>query len=188
MSLTRTYIVSKKEQNKTLVVLYQLLQQGVSIDSIVCMAPNTDENLDLETVFKVYDPYLYRGSVPPISPVSTSMKDIFTVLNYFLIFKNSELQNLEDSEIILILEPDVVLHKEFSALLKPILSNPGWNIMSLSKEIPGAVLFRMNFVRRILKTILPFREPIHSELRFQAFFHKEEIFVAPILLAAKRSD
>jgi hypothetical protein len=40
----------------------------------------------------------------------------------------------------------------------------------------GALLLRLSFIRKIVKTILPFRDPVDYELIFQTLLHKTKAY------------
>jgi len=196
MAPFQTYIICnlKKEHDRFLKIFSQVLSRGIEKESVQVIAPTWEDELSSETIFNVYDPYLYRGHIPPFKSGTASLKEISLVLNYVAVFQHAAAADLDDSAIILVLESGTTLHRQFLPNLQKILEETAWDCVRLIREedegtansFPtGAILFRMGFVRKMLKTILPFRESIDAELRFQVMLHKAKVVMASPPLAAR---
>ena len=174
----KTYIICENENEQSVT---QALLRGIEKDSISCVLPNFN---DMSQVFNMYDPYLDRGVIPPFSSTILTFKEISLVMKYYSIFKQVADSDSDDLSPILILESNILLHRDFLLNVKRILEDDSWDCVRLicpenTGTIPssGAMLFRVKFIRNAVKTFLPFRESIHSELYFQTILHKANVLV-----------
>ena len=187
----KTYIICniKKEHDRFLKIFSHVLLRGIDKDSVQFIAPNCEDNLDLEVVFKVYDPYLQRGQIPRFTSGTVSLKDISLVLNYVSVFQHADSTGLNDSAPILDLQGGVLIHREFLTRIAEFLKEESWDCIRLiDAPSAGALIFRLGFIRKLLKTILPFRESIEAELRFQVILHGATVLVASPSLAFQDSN
>jgi len=194
MADLKTYIICniKREHDRFLKIFSHVFLRGIDKDSVQFIAPSCEDNLDLETVFKVYDPYLQRGRIPRFTSGTVTLKEISLVLNYVSVFQHADSTGLPDSTPILVLQTDVLIHREFLSRIPDFLKEDSWDCIRLidGSDIvfpAGALIFRLGFIRKLLKTILPFRESIEAELRFQVILHGATVLVAKPSLAFQDS-
>jgi hypothetical protein len=100
-------------------------------------------------------------------------------MNYHAAFQHAVEHGGGEEEPVLILEPHVLLHRNFLPNLDKILEDSTWDGVRLIKQqtnttLPpsGALIFRIKFLRAMLKTFLPFRESIDSEIYYQSILNK----------------
>lgn len=178
MSSLKTYIICDHENEETVL---QALLRGIEKDDIIRVFPSP---CDTSKIFNMYDPYLDRGVIPLFSSNILTLEEISMVMRYYTIFQQVAESSADDLSPILVLEPNVILHRDFLPNVRKIMEDEVWDCVRLmcsenNRSIPctGAILFRTKFIRNAVKTFLPFRESIDSELYFQTVLHKANVLV-----------
>ena len=190
MSSLKTYVICGSEKES---IVSHIISRGISKDSITCIDKNND-SVGPDKIFNVYDPYLDRGTIPRLSLQNLALEEIFLVMKYYSAFSHANEALTEDMSAVLIMESDVILHKEFLRNAEKILEDETWDCVRLiqpetEQSLPpsGALLFRMKFIKKIVKTFLPFRESIDSELYFQSVLHRASVLICSPSLAYSKS-
>jgi len=190
MSSLKTYVICGDEKES---IVSHIISRGIRKDSIMCIDANK-ENVCPDKIFNVYDPYLDRGAIPRLSSGNLSLEEIHLVMNYYSAFSHANEESADDMIPVLILESDILLHKDFLPNIDKMVEDVSWDCVRLIKpeteqSLPpsGAALFRMKFIKKIIKTFLPFREAIDSELYFQSVLHKACVLTCSPSLAYRKS-
>ena len=116
-----------------------LLMRGIPGQRIKVSAPTWGTTLDDDIIFKVYDPFLKRGTLPALSFKSPRLSkgEISLILNFFSAIKTAA-ADLSDNECIILFESDVFLRRDFVPRLNDIfadLSGQEWDYISLSEGV-----------------------------------------------------
>lgn len=189
---------------------------GLPSEKIVYGAATWGSELTSSLIFSVWDPFL-RAGVPNLTWKSRCLSkgEISLVLNFFAAISDAVKQNYTN---VLIFESDVYLRKDFTARMKDVWSDLSgdWDYVSLGEGIgtrpqgvlasywaktrcytpphqfvfrcTDSMLFRVEFLRKVLTTILPFRECLDWELNYQMVFHKGKPYWADPPLAEQGSS
>jgi hypothetical protein len=134
------------------------------------------------------------------------LDEVIKMLNFASSVQNAASLPLPDSTPILLLDATIIARHDFLARLKEFLESSkttDWECVSLAhtpSTVPpeadasyfsspqiyeqepmsvvnsGALLLRLSFIRKIVKTILPFRDPVDYELIFQTLLHKTKAY------------
>jgi hypothetical protein len=147
------------------------------------------------------------------------MNEIAKFLSFATILQNAAALDLSDTENILIIGSTIIARNDFVARLKDFLQSstqPQWECISLAhthSQLPseadpsyfsdpkiyeqepmstinsGALLLKLSFVRKIIKTLIPFRDPLDYELIFQTLLHKAKAYyMYPPILEYRHND
>jgi hypothetical protein len=173
---------------------------GLPSEKIAYGAATWGSELSSSLVFTVWDPFL-RPGVPNLTWKSRCLSkgEISLVLNFFSAISDAVKQNYTN---ILIFESDVYLRKDFMPRMNELLNDlsGAWDFVSLGEGIgtrptgvlasywaptkcyspphqfvfrcTDSMLFRVEFLRKVVQTLLPFRECLDWELNYQIAFHK----------------
>ena len=182
-------------------LLPMILSAGIGKDHIITSPSIHTGDLTCKAIFNVYDPFLNRGQIPPFTSNAAHLplKDIADTLSFTSILQNAAKLPDPDSSVILILDSKAITRRDFVTRLKVVLEKDSWECLSLAhtpatlpedgswfadsqlfEQEPmtpitsGALALRLSFVKKLVKTILPFREPLDYELMFQALLHKTQ--------------
>lgn len=200
--IDRFYILVHPEYEKERWVRLTSHLEGVGIPKEKCSfgAATWGKDLTSDLVFKVWDPFIRRG-VPNYTWKGRCLSkgEISLVLNFYAAAADAVQHNYRH---IVIFESDVFLRNDFSARLQQLWADlaADWDYVSLGEGIgtrpPGApisystptraytpphqfvfrctdsMLFRVEFLRKVIQTILPFRECLDWELNYQLALHK----------------
>ncbi len=198
--IAKIYIQGELKHTETefYTLLPALLSAGYKKDDIVCVPFMRAEELSPDSIFNIYDPFLPRGKLPLLDSKSPHLplKDIIHMCSFVTILQNAANIDLPDESMILVLNARAVPRRDFHDRLKGLLGL-SWDCLSLAhgptvvaedasyfadSEIleheptsaitSRAVALRLSYVKKIVKTILPFREPMDYELVFQTLIHK----------------
>lgn len=130
------------------------------------------------------------------------LRSIVNMLTFTTIIQAAAALEAPDTAAILILDSRAITRRDVFVRLKDLVekeSSTAWECLSLS-HVPsvlpdtadisyfsesqlfqqepmtpittGAIALRLSFVRKLVKTILPFRDPLEFELLFQTLIHK----------------
>lgn len=176
--------------------------RGIPKESLHFIAPTWADTLDEASIFKVYDPYLNRGKIPPFSFKSACLSkgEISLMLNFYSAVRHA-IDNKVDTA--LVFESDSYLRRDFVLRLNKILtdlSGTDWDYVSLGEGVgtrpleaestyygeqkvynpphqwvfrcTDSMLFNGKFLRKLATTFLPFRECLDWELNFQVALHQ----------------
>lgn len=156
--------------------------------------------LTSESVFSVWDPFSRRG-IPNLTWKSRCLSkgEISLVLNFYSAASDAIANNFKN---IIILESDVFLRADFKERLKELWDSlpATWDYVSLGEGIgtrpdgcpisywsptrayppPHQFVFRctdsmllnVEFLRKVIQTLIPFRECLDWELNYQIAAHK----------------
>lgn len=188
------------EKERFLRLQEHLKSVGLPNDKIIYGAATWGSELSTELIYSVWDPFLRRG-IPNFTWKSRCLSkgEVSLVLNFFAAASDAVKNNYKH---ILIFESDVYLRKDFNQRLDSLWKDlsGSWDYVSLGEGIgtrpDGAILsywaptraykpphdcvfrctdsmlFKVEFLRKILKTLLPFRECLDWELNYQIAIHK----------------
>ena len=204
----------EKERFSRLVQHFQ--DVGLPSEKIAYGAATWGSELSSSLIYTVWDPFL-RPGVPNLTWKSRCLSkgEISLVMNFFAAISDAVKQNYKH---ILILESDVYLRKDFNSRMNDLWNDLSgeWDFVSLGEGIgtrpPGvlssywvptkcytpphqfvfrctdSMLFRVEFLRKVVQTILPFRECLDWELNYQIAFHKGKALWADPPLAEQGSS
>lgn len=190
----------KKGETELFTLLPTLLSTGFQKDDIARIQPIDPHNLTCESIFNIYDPFLKRGKIPPFSPMAAhlpmaSIAEMYTFAN---IIQNAATLSAPEDNVIIILDSRAIARRDYFTKLRDTIEK-GWDCLSLAHNpatLPsdadtsifsdsqiyehepmtpitsGALALRLSYVKKIVKTILPFRDPLNYELIFQTLVHK----------------
>jgi len=176
-----------------------LIAVGIPADRIEVCAPTWGADLSVEEIFAGYNPYLKR-EVPTFTfkGASLSRGEISLGLNFAAVVKAAT----KEEGLVITLESDVWLREDFVPRLKALLESATdpWDYISLGEGVgtrpPGALasyyaetkayqpphqwvfrctdsmLFTSDYMKRLNRTFLPFREIIDWEMNYQLMLHK----------------
>ena len=176
-----------------------LIAVGIPADRIEVCAPTWGADLSVEEIFAGYNPYLKR-EVPTFTfkGASLSRGEISLGLNFAAVVKAAT----KEEGLVITLESDVWLREDFVPRLKALLESATdpWDYISLGEGVgtrpPGALasyyaetkayqpphqwvfrctdsmLFTSDYMKRLNRTFLPFREIIDWEMNYQLMLNK----------------
>lgn len=136
----------EKEKVRFKRIIPHMIIRGIPKESLRFIAPTWADNLDPASIFKVYDPYLNRGKIPPFSFKSACLSkgEISLMINFYSAVRHALDNNTED-QIALIFESDSYVRRDFVPRLNKLLtdlSGTDWDYVSLSEGVgtrpPGA--------------------------------------------------
>jgi hypothetical protein len=196
----------KHSETEFYTLLPALLSAGFQKDDMVCIPHIKEGVLSIDSVFNIYDPFLPRGKLPLLDSNGPHLpfSKIIHMCTFVSTLHNAATLDLPDESMILILDARAVPRRDFHGRLKDLVGMP-WDCLSLAYSPPvlkedasyfadseileheltsaitsGAIALRLSYVKKIVKTILPFREALDYELMFQTLIHKTKAqFVFP---------
>jgi hypothetical protein len=136
----------EKEKVRFKRIIPHMIIRGIPKESLRFIAPTWADNLDQATIFKVYDPHLNRGKIPPFSFKSACLSkgEISLMINFYSAVRHAIDNNTED-QIALVFESDSYLRRDFVPRLNQLLtdlSGTDWDYVSLGEGVgtrpPGA--------------------------------------------------
>jgi hypothetical protein len=194
----------EKEVKRFRRLIPHMIMRGIPKEYLRFVAPTWSDTLEDSIIFKVYDPYLNRGVIPPFSFKSSCLTkgEISLILNFYSVVQHASTNN-KDDQATLVLESDSYLRRDFVPRIIKImqdLSGQDWDYVSLGEGVgtrpPGcetsyygeqklykpphswvfrctdSMLFSQKFIKKLAKSLLPFRECLDWELNFQLAFHQ----------------
>ena len=206
----------KYEKERFTRLQHHLASVGLPNDKISYGAATWGSELSSSIIFTVWDPFL-RPGVPNLTWKSRCLSkgEISLVMNFFAAITHAIEQNYKN---IIIFESDVYLRDDFIPRLNDLWTDLSgdWDFVSLGEGIgtrpnqvlssywsptrsykpphdfvfrcTDSMLFRVEFLRKIIKTLLPFRECLDWELNYQIALHKGKAFWADPPLAEQGSS
>jgi hypothetical protein len=190
----------KRTESEFYTLLPTLLSAGFQKEEIVCVPFMNAEELHSNSIFNIYDPFLPRGKLPLLDSkaMHLPLDDIVHMCSFVTILQNAATLDLPDESVVLVLDATTIPRRDFEGRLKDIMETE-WDCLSLAyhptvlkddasyfadSEIcqheatcgitSRAVALRLSYIKKIVKTILPFREPLDYELVFQTLIHKKK--------------
>ena len=174
---------------------------GIPKDRIRVCAPTWGSELTTQQIFAAYNPHLKRG-IPTFTfkGFGLSRGEISLGINFGAAVMDSVQRG--DDGLVITLESDVWLREDFVPRLNDLLSDAKgpWDYISLGEGVgtrpPGAppsyyaptkaympphqwvfrctdsMLFSTGYLKRLSKTVFPFKEIIDWEMNFQLMHHK----------------
>ena len=129
----------EKERQRFNRIIPHMIIHGIPRESLRFIAPTWSDTLDNSTIFKVYDPYLNRGRIPPFSFKSSCLSkgEISLVLNFYSAVRHAVDNNTED-QAVLVFESDSYLRRDFVPRMNKILedlSGTDWDYVSLGEGV-----------------------------------------------------
>jgi hypothetical protein len=175
-------------------LLPSLLSAGFQKEDIVCMPSVRAADLKAASIFNIYDPFLPRGQIPPFTSEAAHLplSEIARVCSMMTVLQAAAALEGPDDSIVLVLDARAIVRRDFLQRLKDVATKE-WTCLSLGHFVEGdscfsdteirehtpmtpitsgALALRLSYVRKIVKTLLPFREPLDYELIFQTLLHK----------------
>jgi hypothetical protein len=186
-----------------------LLNIGIPAEKIRVCAPTWGTDLRVKDIFNVYDPFLQRRSGKKILPPFTfkaaglTRGEISLALNFTQAVH--DVIKREEKGLVITLESDVWLRKDFVPRLKALIASaatvaPSWDYISLGEGVgtrpagaehsyyaaskaykpphdwvfrcTDSMLFTTDYLERLSKTMIPFKEIIDWEMNFQLLLNK----------------
>lgn len=195
----------QKERARFERILPHLVTHGIPKERVRVSGPTWADTLDVETIFKVYDPFLKRGDLPTFCYKADRLSkgEISLILNFFASLQHAA-KDLADSDMILLFESDAYIRRDFKKRLVETIeaataAEPDWGCVSLGEgvgtRLPGpsksyygptrvepapstwayrcadSLLLRGAYVKKLVQTLLPFKECLDWELNFQNMLH-----------------
>jgi len=188
----------KRSETEFHTLLPALLSAGFQKEELVCVPHIKSEEITVNSTFNIYDPFLPRGKIPVLDPRGPHLPlaEILHMCNFVSVLHNAATLDLPDESVVLILDAKTVPRRDFHERLKGLLGL-SWDSLSLahhpalmaedasyfadseiceheptSPMTSRAIALRLSYVKNIVKTIMPFREPLDNELVFQTLIHK----------------
>ena len=197
-SIKSVYVICnpEKEPARYRTIIPHILMNGVPKERLKLAGVTWADNLNVDTIFTVYNPFLER-SVPRFSFKSArlSKREISLNLNFHNAVRDS-LKDLSGSDSVLILTSGLKIRRDFTQRLSEIikdLSGQIWDYVSLgelhetqsyyspTKLIKPATHFPFNSCNSVLlskrcienlnKTFIPFKESLEWEFNYQMLLH-----------------
>lgn len=190
----------KRSEDEFYTLLPALLSAGFQKEEIICIPHVKKEELTVDSIFNIYDPFLSRGKLPLLDTKGPHLPltEVIHICNFVSALHNAATLDLPDESMILILNARAIPRRDFHGRLKDLIGMP-WDCLSLAYSPPvlkedasyfadseildheptsavtsGAIALRLSYIKKIVKTILPFREPLDYELVFQTLIHKTQ--------------
>jgi hypothetical protein len=124
-------------------ILPHLVVRGIPKERIRVCGPTWGDTLETETIFKVYDPFLKRGDLPPFCYKSARLSkgEVSLILNFFAAIQNATKDaDLKDTDSVLVLESDTYIRRDFVPRLKETLDgatkeSETWGCVSLGEGV-----------------------------------------------------
>jgi hypothetical protein len=204
------HTLHEKERYERLVPHF--LSRGIPPEKIACCAPTWGNELTSEFIFQVYDPFCREGMpVFTWKARCLSKGEISLVLNFYAAAKNAVENNY--NEVLIFesdtwLRDDFV--ERLNDLLND-LRDKEWDYVSLGEGVrtrppncepsfyaktkayipphqfvfrcTDSMLFKVSYLKKIVSTLIPFRECLDWELNIQTMFHKGKTWWADPPLA-----
>lgn len=128
----------KKEKERFERIVPHLLMRGIPKEKLRVCGPTWGDELDTETAFKVYDPYLRRGDLPTFTYKSARLTkgEVSLMLNFFTAIQNAK-ADLSGNKAVLILESDAYVRRDFVPRLVQTLkhADKAWDFISLGEGV-----------------------------------------------------
>lgn len=204
------HTLHEKERYERLIPHF--LERGIPQEKIACCAPTWGNELSSDLIFQVYDPFCREG-MPIFTWKSRCLSkgEISLVLNFYSAAKNAVENNY--NEVLIFesdtwLRSDFV--ERLNDLLND-LRHKEWEYVSLGEGVrtrppncepsfyaktkayipphqfvfrcTDSMLFKVSYLKKILTTLIPFRECLDWELNVQTMFHKGKTWWADPPLA-----
>jgi hypothetical protein len=187
----------KRGESEFYTLLPALLSAGFQKDDVICVPFMRHDELKSSSIFNIYDPFLPRGKLPLLNCKGTHLPldDLIQICSFTTILQSAAELDLRDDAIIIVLDAKTIPRRDFHGRLKNLVGMT-WDCISLAyypnilKEDASyfadseicehdptspmssrAIALRLSYVKKIVKTILPFREPLCHELIFQTLIH-----------------
>jgi hypothetical protein len=217
-NIDKIYVLVHPEYEKERFTRLQhhIASVGLPKEKVAYGAATWGSELSASTVFTVWDPFL-RPGVPNLTWKSRCLSkgEISLVMNFFAAISDAV---KHDYKTIIILESDVYLRNDFVPRMNDLWKDlsGAWDFVSLGEgigtrpnEVPASywattrcyspphefvfrctdsMLFRVEFLRKVVQTLLPFRECLDWELNYQIALHRGKAFWADPPLAEQGSS
>lgn len=188
-----------KEKERYDRLMPHLKAVGIPEDRIRVCAPTWGTDLTVEQIFTAYNPYLDRG-VPAFTFKASGLSrgEISLGINFAMAVFDSVKRG---DGIVITLESDVWLRDDFVPRLVELLADAkDWDFISLGEGVgtrpvnhltsyygptkayqpphkwvfrcTDSMMFTTDYLRRLSKTVLPFKEIIDWEMNYQLMLHK----------------
>lgn len=137
------YILCNAEHEKARFerIILHLIVRGVPKDRIRVCGPTWGDTLDAQMIFKVYDPFLKRGDLPPFCYKSARLSkgEVSLILNFFAAVQNAA-KDVSGDEMVLVFESDAYIRRDFVPRLCETISQatstePDWTCVSLGEGV-----------------------------------------------------
>lgn len=122
-------------------IIIHMIMRGVPKDRIRVCGPTWGDTLDAQTIFKVYDPFLKRGDLPPFCYKSARLSkgEVSLVLNFFAAVQNAA-KDVSGDEMVLVFESDAYIRRDFVPRLQETIAQaarkePDWTCVSLGEGV-----------------------------------------------------
>lgn len=193
-----------------------LQKKRIPAEKVVFCAPTWGSELSSSSIFNVWDPFI-RPGIPNFTWKSRCLSkgEISLVLNFYAAAKHAVDNNFTN---VLVFESDVYLRDDFVERIGQVWTDlsGSWDYVSLGEGIgtrpdgvqmsylppskvykpphqfvfrcTDSMLFRVEFLKKVVTTLLPFRECLDWELNFQLALHNGKALWADPPLAEQGSS
>jgi hypothetical protein len=217
-NIDRIYVLVHPEYEKDRFTRLQthLTSIGLPKEKLAFGAATWGNELSSELIFTVWDPFLRRG-IPNLTWKCRCLSkgEISLVLNFFAAASDAVKNNYRN---VIVLESDVFLRNDFTERIGQLWSDLSgeWDYVSLGEGVgtrpdgalvsywsptkvykpphqfvfrcTDSMLFRVEFLKKVVQTILPFRECLDWELNYQLAIHNGKALWADPPLAEQGSS
>jgi hypothetical protein len=122
-------------------ILVHMVMRGVPKERIRVCGPTWGDTLDTQTIFKVYDPFLKRGDLPPFCYKSARLSkgEVSLVLNFFAAVQNAA-KDISGDDMVLVFESDAYIRRDFVPRLRETIeqaakAESAWTCVSLGEGV-----------------------------------------------------
>ena len=121
-------------------IIPHMILRGVPKERIRVCGPTWGDTLETQTIFKVYDPYLKRGDLPPFCYKSARLSkgEVSLVLNFFAAAQNAA-KDLSGNDMVLVFESGAYIRRDFVPRLRETIAGANaeaeWGCVSLGEGV-----------------------------------------------------
>jgi hypothetical protein len=129
----------EKERARFKRIVPHMIVRGIPKDTLRFISPTWSDTIDNSNIFKIYDPYLNRGGLPPFSFKSACLSkgEISLNINFYSAVRHA-IDNNKDDQIMVVFESDSYLRRDFVPRINKILedlSGTEWDYVSLGEGV-----------------------------------------------------
>lgn len=190
----------EKEKRRFERLIPHLLEMGIPEDRIRITAPCWGSDLTVDQIFEQYDPFLQRG-IPTYTfkAAGLSRSELSLGANFAAVVQSAA--TIPSGKLVMTFESDVWLRRDFVPRLHELLADASgqWDYISLGEGVgtrppyapqsyycetkawvpphdgvfrcTDSMLFTSDYMRRLAKTFVPFKEIIDWEMNYQIAYH-----------------
>ncbi len=122
-------------------IIPHMIIRGIPKERIRVCGPTWGDTLETQTIFKVYDPFLKRGDLPPFCYKSARLSkgEVSLVLNFFAAAQNAA-KDISGNDMVLVFESDAYIRRDFVPRLRETIAGAAaaeaeWGCVSLGEGV-----------------------------------------------------